>query len=130
MTNKVAEIQSRVEASKDEIIKDLSGRILNRDLFKTIRIVNPEEKGGIIANAKSKCAELGFDSEYYLHVISTQNMVKSDGKKSLLIQMEDKKLTHFDTVDRTISILQEQETAIQKAWVVVPREVKRGLSSV
>lgn len=109
---------------EDKILADLSDRLLNRRLFKTIRIAEDGDQESLTAAALNLLKESNLDPEYYLHVVSTQDVHTGDSKQSMLVQMDNGKILQIGKADPLFNTLVTESKAAQKTWLVVPTEVK------
>ena len=116
--------------SKDQTLSDLSERLLNRRLFKTIRINNKEEKDSLIDQASLLLNQICLNPKYYLHEVSTQDVHASDSKQSMLVQMDNNEVLQIGEADPLFNTLVNETKASQKSWLVIPHEIKQALGKV
>lgn len=114
---------ARWSHSEDKIIADLSSRILNRNLLKTIRVKTAED----VLNEKAVKAvrAAGFDPDYYLHTVSTTDMLASDYHQAMLVQMEDGSLNPVTGADPLLASLGKEPLQTSRKWLVMPAEAKK-----
>lgn len=115
--------------ASDAILGDLSRRILNRDLFKTVRINDLMDSDAFRAKAKQAVEKAGFDPDYYLHEINTLDINASDYKQSMLVQMEDGRLRHLSDAEPLFGAMAKESGSYKKKWLVMPKEAKQILSA-
>ncbi|RIL00864.1 MAG: hypothetical protein DCC75_13805, partial [Proteobacteria bacterium] len=58
-------------SGSDEILRDLSNRLLNRRLFKTVRVRSSADLPQLRAQAEQAASQLGLEARYYIHEVST-----------------------------------------------------------
>lgn len=111
----------------DPILGDLSNRLVNRKLLKTVRLLDGAAESELLSAANRAVREAGFDPRYYLHEISTLDMHASDLEQSMPVLMDDgtiKKLTDADPLFKTLLIESKQN---QRRWLALPQEAKERL---
>ena len=115
---------SKWSTSDDKILADLSDRLLNRRLFKTVRIQRYDDKNELKESAKKILQKLGYDPEYYLAEIHTVDVNASDAVQSILVQKDDGRILPFTKSEHLYdSMLLESKTAINY-WLAMPEEAK------
>jgi HD superfamily phosphohydrolase len=112
--------------SADEILSDLCLRTLNRVLFKTVRIKG--ENGAIFEKTKEAVRANGFDPEYYLHRVSTTDMLSSDYHQPMLVQMDDGTLIPVTAADPLLASLGKEALQVSREWLVMPEEAKLAVT--
>jgi HD superfamily phosphohydrolase len=110
--------------STDPTLKDLSQRILNRRLFKTIRLQGPEHASDVRRKAVAALEELGLDARYYLHEISTADVHSGDFKQSMLVQLDNGSTITLGQADPLFNAMASDSRASQKTWIALPKEAK------
>lgn len=113
------------EKSEDAILSDLSKRLLYRDLFKTVRVNELDDQKTMIKKAKAAVEQAGFDPEYYLHEITTQNINSSDFQRSMLVVMEDGRTRHLSDAEPLFGAMAKESGTMKKCWLVMPKEAKK-----
>jgi HD superfamily phosphohydrolase len=111
----------------DKILADLSERLLNRKLFKTIRIAENDDKDKLKTQAINLLKEEGLDPSYYLHEVTTQEVHTGDSKQSMLVQMDNGKILQIGQADPLFNTLVSESKTAQKSWLVMPAEIKRKI---
>lgn len=114
-------------ASSDAVLADLSDRLLNRRLFKTVRLNDEDDKEKLKDEAALILKGCGMDPQYYLHDVSTQDVHASDSRQSMLAQMDNGKVFQIGEADPLFNTLVKETKAGQKSWLVMPAEVKAKL---
>jgi HD superfamily phosphohydrolase len=115
---------SRWAASQDQILSDLSDRILNRRLFKTVRTDNAKNGGAIREEAIAALNKLGMDPRYYLHDLSTADVHASDSKQSMLVQLDNGEVITLAQADPLFNAMASESRQSQRSWLAMPKEVK------
>jgi HD superfamily phosphohydrolase len=115
---------SRWAQSDDDILVDLSQRILRRKLFKTIRTETQEHREELRAQAVSALTQLKLDPRYYLHEISTADVHASDSKQSMLVQLDNGKVITLAQADPLFNAMASESRLSQRSWLAMPREAK------
>jgi HD superfamily phosphohydrolase len=118
---------TRWTKSTDKALADLSDRLLNRRLFKTIRVRSDEEHPALVAAATAGLEELGLDSRYYLHQISNVNVHSGDTRQSMLVQLDDGQIITLSEADPLFQAMVSASRFSKRAWIAVPKEVKTRL---
>lgn len=111
--------------SKDPTLADLSRRLLDRDLFKTVRINSAEEEQVLLTSAETQLAALGLDPKYYLHKVSTSDVHKNESK-SMQVMLESGELRPLSKSDPLFDALGRN---LAKSWLVMPSVVKMRLNN-
>jgi HD superfamily phosphohydrolase len=118
---------SRWAVGTDPVLADLSQRILNRRLFKTIRVETPSNKAALLAEAEKALRSLSMDPTYYLHEISTADVHAGDSKQSMLVQLEDGSVITLGQADPLFHAMAVDSRFSKRAWIALPREAKIAL---
>ena len=109
---------------KDPIIADLSNRLINRNLFKTIRVDDKDQEKTVYKQALKECETLGFDPKYYLHSISTVDTFKNETQDQIKVYCDTGEIKYLSELDPLFNSLTQ---SAKKSWIVMPDEVKRKL---
>jgi HD superfamily phosphohydrolase len=115
---------TRWAESKDQILRDLSQRILNRRLLKTIRVQDAEGKERLRAKSIEALNTLGLDPRYYLHELSTADVHSGDSKQSMLVQLDNGDLITLSQADPLFNAMASVSRTSQKSWIALPKEAK------
>jgi HD superfamily phosphohydrolase len=118
---------SRWHADQDKILSDLCGRLINRDLLKTIRIGENDDVETLEAQARSSATELGFDPDYYVHKITTARVHSGDYERSMQVLMDDGRSKALTEADGLMNYLLAETSGSKRAWLAVPGEVKKSM---
>lgn len=110
--------------SSDPILSDLSNRLLYRQLFKTVRVGDFDDKQELLQKAKDAVIKAGFDPEYYLHEATTLNVNSSDYKKSMVVLMDDGRNRHLADAEPLFGSMSKESGSMKKSWLVMPKEAK------
>jgi uncharacterized protein len=108
----------------DEILADLSRRLLCRDLFKTVRVTDQSDEQEVLHMAQSKATKLGYDPEYYVHTVSTTDTHAGESQQPMLVKLDSGQLRPLPQCDPLFEALGRAET---RSWIVMPEEVKRAM---
>ena len=118
----------RWSKSSDPILSDLSRRIIDRRLFKTLRTNGEEQTERLIEKAKSEMVRLGLDPTYYLHVVSTADVHAGDWEQALLVQQYDGSLQTLGEAEPLFRQMAEDSRSSKKTWLVLPADCKTQLN--
>jgi len=123
-------------SADDPIVRDLSARVRDRRLFKTIRLqpcsgdpmLSPEN-AALISDTQNRLRELGYDPRYYLCVMSRSDLHRRSSEKPPLVLLENGQIVPVTQVEPLVRDLLKPPD-YKKLWLAVPREVKeRGQRS-
>ena len=110
--------------SKDKILSDLAIRLINRRLFKTIRITENNLTEDYLEVQKSKVLESlkkqNLDPRYYLDIVSTAD-IHGKETKPMMVLKENGKIATLSDSDPLFDALGKTD---KKMWFVVPAEAK------
>lgn len=118
---------NRWASSKDQILSDLSKRLLNRRLFKTIRLHGLKEPEPLKARAADAVRGAGFDPRYYLHEIKTTDMHAGDSRSSISVLNDDGSISKLAESDPLFAVMIKESKLSQRSWLVLPGEAKKAL---
>jgi HD superfamily phosphohydrolase len=118
---------SRWATSRDQILADLSHRIINRRLFKTIRSNGNAEHQRLIDQAKTELTKLGLDPRYYLHELSTADVHSSDSKQSMLVRLDNGGVITLSQADPLFNAMASDPRVSNRAWIALPKEAKERI---
>lgn len=110
--------------SKDKILSDLSSRLLNRRLLKTVRIGEGDNREKLLEAARQAVVQSGFDPDYYLHTVSTIDMHGGDHRQSMLVSMDDGKVLALGEAEPLFTSMVKESSQHARAWLVLPEEAK------
>ena len=108
---------------KDKITRDLADRLINRRLFKTLRVNDGVDFSEVHAKATKAVQEAGYDPTYYLHTISTIDVHKSDSAHGMAVQLEDGSLVSLAEADPIVSAM---GLGVKRMWLALPGEAKEA----
>lgn len=111
------------QRSRDSILADLSQRLINRRLLKTVRINPDEDASKLIDLASQAVQDCGYNPKYYLHTVSTKDVYTEDLKQSMLAIMDNGKSQSLAKADPLVNVLSSAEQQ-QRQWLVMPAEAK------
>jgi HD superfamily phosphohydrolase len=120
---------SRWAHSNDTVLKDLSLRILNRKLFKTVRVGTPLDREKLTTAATSSLEAAGYDPRYYLHEISTADVHAGDSRQSMLVQLDNGDVITLSEADPLIKSMASESKLARRSWLALPAEAKKLLTS-
>ncbi len=112
---------------EDTILRDLSDRLINRNLLKTIRIPKGEDSKQLFARARQAVSDAGFDPTYYLHHITTEDVHAGDLKSSMQVLLDDGRKESLGKCEPLWDYLTRESGQAEKAWLVLPEEAKKIL---
>ncbi len=109
---------------EDSILADLSDRLLNRKLFKTIRIADSADREKLKEQSLEILKQHKYEAQYYMHEVSTQEVHTGDSKQSMLVKMDNGEILQIGQADPLFNTLVKESKSSQKNWLVVPDFVK------
>lgn len=112
---------------KDEILADLSQRIVDRRLFKTVRVQETDDEAKLREEASRAVASAGFDPRYYLHEVHTFDMHGGDSQQSMKVLMDSGIVRELFDAEPLFESLVKESRSYQKLWFVMPEEAKELL---
>ena len=115
---------TRWAESDDSILRDLSQRILNRRLLKTIRMHGVEQLEDAKKRASKVLTEIGLDPRYYLHEISTADVHAGDFRQSMLVRMDDGRVITLAEADPLFNAMAVESRGARRSWLALPSEAK------
>lgn len=133
---------SRWTECDDKILADLSSRLLNRRLFKTVRVRDSDASdsirgnsqiddlfgsGSLLAAARDAVQKAGFDPRYYLHELSTSSVHLGDSRQAMLVRLDDGRLEALPRAEPLYQSLVRESDSINRRWIALPAEAKRIL---
>ena len=113
--------------SSDAILKDLCKRLLNRDLFKTVRVCEGDDAAALLEQARASARATGFDPDYYVHLITTADMQAQELHKPLLVMLDDGSTRPLTQADALFGALLRESRANARQWIAVPAPVKQRM---
>ncbi len=120
----------RWSRSTDQILSDLSSRLLNRRLFKTVRIHGNDEEESLLEQSTNAVVDSGFDPKYYLHSVSTSDIQAGDHAQSMAVALEDGRIVGLQEAEPLFGYLVRESKNAMRRWLVIPEEAKRKLGRV
>ena len=114
--------------STDAVLADLSKRLRDRRLLKTIRL--PEDKNEatkLVDRASKLAADSGFDPRYYVAVIGESDRHRGHDEETLAVITESGQVVPAEEVEPLIATLPRIPRTARR-WLVVPREIKTQIS--
>ena len=113
----------------DTILKDLSLRLRDRQLFKTIRLSdgtdNQSRNEELIDNAKRIAEKFGYNPRYYVAVIEEADKHREKLEEPPLALLDNGSLVPVSEIEPLIDqIIRRSES---RRWIAVPKEVKKEL---
>ncbi|MBP9838513.1 MAG: HD domain-containing protein [Proteobacteria bacterium] len=110
----------------DQILSDLSSRLRDRKLFKTIRLNSEEDKQNICREAENAAKSLGLDIKYYISVIKDSDTHRGKNETPPLILLDNGKIIPVTDVEPLIAQILALPT-LKREWLCVPKEIKTKL---
>lgn len=119
------------QKSDDPIVSDLADRIINRRLFKTIKVNSDYELKKISTMAERELKNRNLDPRYYQSVISTKTVHASERKQSIKLLDNSGKLLNFEEKAAIFRALTDDSRNLSEVnrWLAVPSEIKQLLES-
>lgn len=108
----------------DSILSDLSKRLRDRRLFKTIRL--QDENDPVIEEAKKVAKTLGFEPEYYLNIVNEMDAHRGKKEESPKILLENGAIVPATETEPLIAQIMSRP-AVARSWLAVPTEVKEKI---
>ncbi len=108
----------------DPVLSDLSRRMRDRKLFKTIRV---NESDTPLHDDALKAAEaLGLDPRYYVMKMTSADMHREKQEELPRVQLDSGELARMTEVEPLIGKLTERSPN-RRVWLAVPKEIKEQL---
>lgn len=120
----------RWSGGADNVLADLSSRLLNRDLFKTVRIMETEELPKLMAEAQSAVKKAGYDPKYYLHQVSTVDMNAGETSQSMFVLMDNGAVRQLTEAEPLFNAMVKESKSAKKSWLAMPKEAKALLGKI
>ncbi len=117
--------------ANDNILSDLSTRLRDRNLLKTVRINSntPKRAEELTKEAKQIAEELGYDSRYYVTLIDSLDKHRHKSEEPPLILLDSGSVVPVTEVEPIIAeILSHSENV--REWLALPKSVKEKLGLV
>jgi HD superfamily phosphohydrolase len=118
---------SRWRSGTDAILADLSARLVDRQLFKTVRVRDDENPAELRERAAQAVVAAGYDLRYYLGELSTEDMHAGDSRQSMLILKDDGFIKPLTEADPLFKAMVSSSHAGDKTWLSLPKEAKERL---
>lgn len=131
---------------KDPILKDLSTRLRDRRLFKTIRLLNErdtnhginesaqQQNTKLIERAKIIASKYGFDPKYYVTVIDSRDKHRAKIEEPPRVILDNGELVRALEAEPLIHTLfihpLLEHSGNDRTWLAVPREIKKDLGKL
>lgn len=113
--------------SSDSILADLSRRILDRDLFKSIKISEFEQsEDELFYEVKLLAEREGFDPQYFVGRIEGKNVMKKDLHAFPRILRSDKSVVSIGDIDAPIRATLKG-SPMSESYLFMPKEVRNKL---
>lgn len=112
----------------DDILRDLSLRMRDRRLLKTVRLVGNESEDRELRRLAHEAAEeLGYDPRYYVGRISEPAISQHGESENMpAVLRDDGSLVPIDQIEPLVGLLGKRGGGA-RSWLVVPKEVKEKL---
>lgn len=109
---------------KDPILRDLSERLLNRRILKTVRVSKGDDFEKVWQEAEKAVAKAGFDPKYYLHRIGTEDVHAGDVKSPMKVLLDDGRKESLGKVEPLWDHLTREAGQAGRSWIALPAEAK------
>ncbi|WKZ57169.1 MAG: HD domain-containing protein [Bdellovibrionota bacterium] len=106
----------------DGILADLSSRLINRRLFKTVRLTPGDST--LRSQAQRAVEQIGLDPRYYLHEVSTQAVHSGDSHQAIQVRMDSGHIRPLADADPLFRTMMVEDQSTDKRWLVMPSEAK------
>lgn len=113
--------------SHDKTLSDLAQRLVERRLFKTVRLQKAQDPKDLVQQTTTILKQLGFDPKYYLSQVTSSNMHAGDSQNPMLVQMDDGRLSALNEVDPLVYAMLSENENSKRSWLVMPKEAKQLL---
>lgn len=120
----------RWSTGADKTLADLSSRLLNRRLFKTVRIMDGDEFSKLQAEAQAAVQKAGYDPKYYLHQVSTVDVNAGETSQSMFVLMDNGALRQLTEAEPLFNSMVKESKSGKKSWFAMPKEAKALLGKV
>ncbi|MCB0328362.1 MAG: HD domain-containing protein [Bdellovibrionales bacterium] len=110
--------------AEDPILRDLSERLVNRRLLKTVRVLPDEDGKKLWREARDAVERSGYDPDYYLHRFRLTHMHRGDSRQALAVQQESGKLIELGQAEPLFEQLVQETDAPEREWIAIPAEAK------
>lgn len=111
----------------DAILSDLCRRLVDRDLFKTVRVRQEDDPTALLARAEEAVRSAGFDPKYYLHEISTIDMHAGDYRQSMRVLMDDGRVKLLTEAEPLFNAMLRESHGLTRSWLALPADAKAAL---
>lgn len=112
--------------SDDSILKDLSTRLRDRRLFKTIRLSSSENADKVRVEAIRAAESFGYDPRYYVVKVEEADTHRGKDGDAAQILLDSGKVVPVTEVEPLIAQLLAKPIS-NRRWLAVPHEVKEKL---
>ena len=109
---------------KDPVLRDLAGRLLKRRLLKTVRVPKGANFDEWLSRAKEATQNAGFDPQYYLHTVGTEDVHAGDAKSPMQVLLDDGRRESLAKVEPLWDHLTKEAGQTDRKWLVIPSEAK------
>lgn len=121
----------------DAVLADLSRRLRDRRLFKTVRLRTGTETGAgadrleqkIVADAQAHAQAEGSDPRYYVSVVNDSDRHRKDIESPPMVLLDNGEIVPVTEVEPIIAELLRPAPQ-SKRWLVVPKTVKEKLRRI
>jgi HD superfamily phosphohydrolase len=115
---------------KDDILRDLSSRFLNRQLFATAKLSIEEDRlAHLISGVKSIVSAAGLDPDYYVSIETTglrpydyYRPDQAHPQTNIMVRTERGEIKELSTVSQTVEAL--VRGSFDTSWLIYPPEVR------
>lgn len=114
----------------DPILKDLSIRLRDRRLLKTVRYDSTDAADReLFEKALQVAADLGYDPRYYIVIVKNSDMHRSKVEKAPLVLLDNGEICPITTIEPMTARFLEKNSE-SRAWIAMPKEVKAALGRI
>lgn len=111
----------------DKILSDLCARLMNRRLFKTVRVSSTDEEASFRKEVEAAVRKAGYDPEYYLTRLTTLDMHEADSKQSLHVILDSGSIIPLAAAEPLFNALTKEARSPNRVWYAIPEEAKEIL---
>ncbi len=112
--------------AEDPILKDLSLRLRDRRLLKTIRLDDEADPEQFLATARDIASNMGYDPEYYVILIREKGKHRAKSEDVPLVLLDNGTVVPATEIEPMIHDIMKR-AASRSSWLAVPAEVKQKI---
>jgi HD superfamily phosphohydrolase len=113
--------------SEDPVLADISARIVNRRLLKTVAVSEQDDIAKLRVTAQQAVEKCGYNPDYYLYEISSADMFVQDSAQSLKVICDDGSVRNLMETDSIFQSIIKNASEYSRSWLVMPAQAKTAL---